>query len=261
MIERLVLGNDTKVVINDNQLKSLNIGIDLSTKFTGIGCYQPFLNKINSFIISFGTFSNSNFKDSYGLIKNAVKKIVQEVGFLYYDPIEVNVGIELANFKNAKLTNRFNLYAGMFISAFLEEPRFICKFKTFNSNQWQKLVGCTPNDERGFRKQKAKDFIILEFGRCQLGKTEDEYDAMCIAKLLDKIQSTEEIHTMVQNRKKQTKNIERQILNITRKINTRLNKVVTLDAIKNIKKIEKLNQEIKDLEMLEKELKEQKNDR
>ena len=217
----------------------IKIGIDLSTTKTGIVVLRSYNKTINRLLID-----NTNIKNIqcvYTNFKLALKSLVEQLRTGV--ATDVMVGIEISNYKNAKLTQKFSMYAGLII-AILNELG-INNVKWFNSNQWQYMIGCKVNDERDVRKQKARKFVA-QFHKCDNWE-QDEVDAYCIAYHLEELISTEqsEIKTKTQKVMKQ-KEVSTQ-LKLERMVNTRLMEINRLDKVKNAKRIESIKKEIEEL--------------
>lgn len=216
------------------------VGIDLSTTNTGV----VVLNKNNKLIykttFSFLEYKESNFKQNIKIIYENVKNILVHCGN------EVMVGIEIANFRNAKLTNKFNLYAGALIATFFLVKNNNYIFKTFNSNQWQRLIGCPNKAPRKITKAYAKQFVLNINSNYQ-DWTQDEYDAYCIAYFLQQLDTTFELHKKVIAKKRESTKQKLLELKKQKQINNRLQKITNLDKIKNKKLISRLENEIKEL--------------
>lgn len=218
------------------------IGIDLSTTNTGIVVLDKDNNLVDSFVISFRTFSEINHKYNFSLIEGACNRILGN------SLIEgACVGIELANFKNALLTSRFSLYAGAFIEE-LVKHNLIKEIKCFNSNQWQKFVGVNiGSDTRETTKAKAREFARTHCKEYNENWTEDLCDAYCIAYHLENVKSNEQKTNEIKHKKSEyVKQAQLKHKN-NKMIETRLNKIQQLDSIKNKKKIDRLYNEIEEL--------------
>lgn len=217
----------------------IKIGIDLSTTKTGIVVLRSYNKNIDRLLID-----NTNIKNITNIYTNfklALKSLVEQlrIGIA----TDIIVGIEISNFKNAKLTQKFSMYAGLIIAILSDLG--ITNIKWFNSNQWQYLIGCKVQDERDVRKQKARKFVA-QFHNCKDWE-QDEVDAYCIAYHLESLISTEqsEIKTKTNKVMKQ-KEISSQ-LKLERMVNTRLMEINRLDKVKNAKRIESIKKEIEEL--------------
>lgn len=217
----------------------IKIGIDLSTTKTGIVVLRSYNKNIDRLLID-----NTNIKNITNIYTNfklALKSLVEQlrIGIA----TDIIVGIEISNFKNAKLTQKFSMYAGLIIAILSDLG--ITNIKWFNSNQWQYLIGCKVQDERDVRKQKARKFVA-QFHNCKDWE-QDEVDAYCIAYHLESLISTEqsEIKTKTNKVMKQ-KEISSQ-LKLERMVNTRLMEINRLDKVKNTKRIESIKKEIEEL--------------
>lgn len=218
----------------------IKIGIDLSTTKTGVvGIAEWKYGKVNKIVID-----NTNMKDIslvYANFKIALSEFVKSLSKWINN--DFMVGIEISNYKNAKLTQKFSMYAGLII-AILNELG-IKNIKWFNSNQWQSLIGCKPSDERNVRKEKAREFVE-KYHNCDKWE-QDEIDAYCIAYHLEHLVSTIE---SAENVKQNKKNKQREMSNkikVQNMVNTRIMKINKLDKVKNAKRIETLKKEIEEL--------------
>lgn len=186
----------------------VKIGIDLSTTSTGFCVFNEGLCRFSKTV---------NIWDSDHILRAkkvndfalALKILVEEItGIIHYLPIvekekiNVEIGIELANFKNAGLTSRFNLLCGSLISSIYnwhkDNPNLNLKIKVFNSNQWQKLIGCGAHEERAERKMRARKFSLSKGFWNAMVVEDDITDAFCIAYLLEKL---DDVTTTAKNTK------------------------------------------------------------
>ena len=217
----------------------IKIGIDLSTTKTGIVVLRSYNKTINRVLID--NTNIKNIQNVYTNFKLALKSLVEQ---LRTGPnTDIMVGIEISNYKNAKLTQKFSMYAGLIIA--ILNDLGINNIKWFNSNQWQYLIGCKVQDERDVRKAKARKFVS-QFHKCNDWE-QDEVDAYCIAFHLEQLNSTEqsEINTKTNKVLKQ-KQVASQ-LKLERMVNTRLMEINRLDKVKNAKRIESIKKEIEEL--------------
>lgn len=217
----------------------IKVGIDLSTTKTGIVVLRSYNKNINRLLID-----NTNIKNITNIYTNFKLALKSLVGQLRSGiATDIIVGIEISNYKNAKLTQKFSMYAGLIIA--ILNDLGITNIKWFNSNQWQYMIGCKVQDERDVRKQKARKFVA-QFHNCKDWE-QDEVDAYCIAYHLESLISTEqsEIKTKTNKVMKQ-KEISSQ-LKLERMVNTRLMEINRLDKVKNAKRIESIKKEIEEL--------------
>lgn len=201
---------------------------------------------INKSKKTFKTYSiklNYNENDLGKVAKNLREELIYIL--CSSDEDEIMVGLEVSNFKNAKLTQRFSLLAGMIISIIetVWNKEHI-KFKMFNSNQWQHLIGCKTTDDRTIRKQKSKEFF-KEKTRI-INDCDDETDAYCIAYHLEQLESTVEQQKRVRHTKILKNKNKAKIAALNKQIITRQNKLLTLKPTQ-IKMKEKLENEIKEI--------------
>lgn len=219
------------------------IAIDLSTTNTGIVIFQD--NKyIAKYDLLFNTFNEVNLKENMEKIGRIVARIKS---LLVESKPKVLVGIEVANFNNAKLTSRFNLYSGAFIQAFLPtlHDYIDVDFKLFNSNAWHKLIGVNIGlDDRSITKAKAREFVKNKEKEYTSDWSEDCCDAYCIAYYLELIKSTEQQHREIKQRQSSYIKKVQGMNRINRLVETRLRKIQALDKQRNQKQIARLIQEI-----------------
>lgn len=221
------------------------IGIDLSTSNTGIVILTHNNVFMKAIDLTFDKYCEANLKtniskinDVIGNLKNT--KVLQEAQEIY-------VGLEVSNFKNANLTNKFHLYAGLIINGFVNTFGIdVVKFKIFNSNEWQKLIGCNNNDSREIRKAKARAFAKKHIEFYKSHWSEDVCDAFCIAYFLEQLKSTEEIKKDVQIRKKAKRTTDSYIKMLQKKIIVRQNGLLIIDKKKCPKKAQRIEDEIKE---------------
>lgn len=234
----------------------LKLGIDLSTTNTGIVC----LRDDNSFVLykdlKLMPFNDENWEINANRIINWVWGFWRDY-VISMEIDELEVGIELANFRNPKLTQRFSLYCGAFLGKFYElhqhhETRWNKPLKmrvvTFNSNAWQSHLGLKPQDTREYRKLKAREFVKVHGEVYDRNWSEDICDAYCIAYHLSLIRSSQEMSESVKLRKTKIISQEKKIWAIEKKINTQLKQLVVLDKIRNKKKIENINKRVQELQ-------------
>lgn len=222
----------------------IQIGIDLSTTKTGIVGLKLSTDSTVSSMKKI-LIDNTNFKNINNVEKNFRSQIIdfwKSMKINDYD--KVCIGIEISNFSNAKLTQKFSLYAGLVIATFNQLAPNIY-FKWFNSNQWQFLIGCKTTDERNVRKRKAKEWVS-QFENV-VGWEQDEIDAYCIARNLNELNSTDEIKQQTKAKAKQKAKELTNKIKIQNMVNTRLMKIHRLDKVKNQRQIETLKKEIENL--------------
>lgn len=217
----------------------IKIGIDLSTTKTGIVVLRSYNKNIDRLLIDNTNIKNINYV--YTNFKIQLKSLVESLrsGIA----TDIIVGIELSNYKNPKLTQKFSMYAGLIIA--ILNDLGINNIKWFNSNQWQYLIGCKVNDERETRKAKARKFVE-QFQKCKDWE-QDEVDAYCIAYHLESLVSTEQSAQNVKEHKKQKIREQSNQLKVQKMVNVRLMRINRLDKVKNAKQIETLKKEIEEL--------------
>lgn len=157
-----------------------------------------------------------------------------------FKDIEIDIGIEVSNYGNPNLANKFNFYAGVLYMELISAkvPWKINNIKIINANQWEFKCGSRPKDERDRRKKNTRNFIMNHCDRYSESWTEDECDAYCIAYWLDELKNTDELHEEVKKTKRD-KNKKNWILyTLERKLNSRLAELASLDKVRNSKRIE-----------------------
>lgn len=239
----------------------MKVGIDLSSTNTGL----VILSDDNKLVFH-GNFQmwDADYKERFNKVADFVRKINDNLPH-NIEKLPVEIGIELADFKNANITNRFNLLAGMVIfSCFYRisvsecyEERII-KIKLFNSNEWQQHLGLKPSMERQFRKDTARQFTKSNCLEYQDTWTEDECDAYCIAYFLEKLRDRTEMHQEVKARDKAKAKSEKQALRDKYSKEHKISKLK--DIVIKYKSMEKLTKaQQRALEKAEMELKEYEN--
>lgn len=221
----------------------MKIGIDLSTTNTGIAVLDMNNKLIFTRNLKLAQFNESNLLDNIKAIDSMCSFIFTKINAISEN---VYVGIELSNYKNALLTNRFNLYCGAFILALSTRFGQLRCVKTFNANAWHPFIGVQiPQDTRDITKAKAREFAKANCSGYNELWSEDECDAYCIAYHLEKIKSAEQQKQEIKTRK--INNVKKQIAlqKINRMIKSRLDKLAKLD--KNKKQYDKLKNEVDNL--------------
>lgn len=231
-------------------MKRINIGLDVSTTRTGVCIMDADTKEVVSIAdICLRTYSDSNLE--YNLVKMKEDMESMILNFEDIAGLEVTIGIELANFKNNLLTNRFNLYGGAFASTIVNFNQFEdCKFnvKTFNSSKWQPMVGITNGiTQRVECKQLAREFAKKHCETYKESWSEDMCDAYCIAYHLDKIKSNEvAIMEKKQSVSRSIKKIQ-ETNKVQKMIAVRQAKLAKLDKVRNKKEVVKITCEIEKL--------------
>lgn len=136
------------------------VGIDLSTRKTGVVILDEHNNLKFKGILELLEWQDCNIIGNLIKIDNFVKD-------LNLRGQKIKIGIELSNFKNPQITQRFSFYAGAFTESFLKWfPEELKELKLFNANAWQFLIGCKANDERQTRKEQARGFALHPIKNC-----------------------------------------------------------------------------------------------
>lgn len=214
----------------------IKIGIDLSSTKTGVCVLDSENNLLLNYVIE------TDFKRTLNSVVNQMCFQVSPLTSFIKENQVVKVGIELSNFSNPKLTQRFSLLAGILITQ-LENISYDTKieYKLFNCNQWQKLVGCKPSDKREVRKLKARQFAK---SKGIFNVSQDEADAYCIAYFLEDLISTEQ--SEIEHKQKKVSQMKQVMDNLRKQkmVSKRLLEISQLDPIKNKKRIETLKKQI-----------------
>lgn len=203
----------------------IKVGIDLSTTNTGI----VVIDDNGNYLMRLEKLWQGDYQETLWQINNVAHWLNQNYGCS-----DVIIGIELANFKNAKLTSKFNLLAGMIMGVFNEKIGYHIEYKLFNANEWHRLIGLAPKDERGKCKMVARVFAAthgmgsaLKYkseamvgGRYELKNkpysnkdfvlSDDLTDAYCIAYLLPKLRDNQQITQEVKQKKANDKQTYKQ---------------------------------------------------
>ena len=187
----------------------MKVGIDLSSTNTGL----VILSDDNELIWhgNFQLWDNNRF-----VIASKVSEMIDYIKLKNPFNVHVMIGIELADFKNANITNRFHFLTGIIISE-LKHRNFISAIcdqdnklimqlvKLFNSNEWQQHLGLKPHMERQFRKDTARQFVKSNCVDYENTWTEDECDAYCIAYFLPQLRDRTQMHQEVKANKVKAK--------------------------------------------------------
>lgn len=162
--------------------------------------------------------------------------------------VEIQLAIELSNFSNPKMTQAFSFYAGIIVERLFRTNKIV-GIKVFNSNEWQYLIGCTPQSQRNERKEKAQLFAFEKAkNKKSAFKTQDEIDAYCMCVLYDKIITTDEHKQIITNKKELEKKNDKLRIKLLKKFTSNLKRINSLDAKINKRLIERLKQENENIE-------------
>lgn len=219
------------------------VGIDLSTTNIGVAIILP---------------NNKVFFSEYKLLKYCDENLLENINKLeeivlnIYHKINtqgnVVIGIELANFKNPLITQRFSEYCGI-LEAFLYLKFYIktnIMIKKFNSQQWQSKIGCKNNEQRADRKERAKWWVWENYQI--LNDSNDITDAICIAHFVNKLETFQEKKAHVRKNIKVVAGNKAKKLQLAKSINIRQNKIINLDPIKNKQQIATLKNKIEEFQ-------------
>lgn len=239
-------------------MKRFKLGIDLATRRIGV-CI---LDENNNFV-SKKTIELDNFTYDDDKLRNNVEYLCNALYSSLYDVYKnlnkkfynLDIGIEVSNYGNPNLANKFNFYAGAIYSllydrAMYQECETIlseCSFKFFNANQWEFKCGSRPKDERDRRKKNTRKFVMEHCNEYDDKWSEDECDAYCIAYWLDELKNTDEIQAQAKQ-KVRDKNKKTWILySLGRKLNSRLAELAGLDKVRNARRIETVKRIIENI--------------
>ena len=257
----------------------MKVGIDLSSTNTGL----VILSDDNKLIWR-GNFRLWDGEYTHKVVPIFVANIIQQIYLRVTNKANnIYIGVELGDFKNANITNRFNMIFGAIYqelwNAQFHFPYNIqvyfainladvcynalkerCPIKVFNSNEWQQHLGLKPNMERQFRKDTARQFTKSNCLEYTENWTEDECDAYCIAYFLEKLRDRTQMHQEVKAKKVQAKKNKVQELreklrayDKKKKLYEKLNHYKDLATVKKLTKsqqraLEKAENELKELE-------------
>lgn len=161
----------------------IKLGIDLATRKIGVCALSEKNDLIFNETIMLVEYSEERLLDNVKRLGLEVHNIIEKLG-----GSDILLGIELSNFNNPKLTQRFSFYSGVIVSE-LGGHDINAKVKMFNSNAWQYKLGLSPQAPREARKKASFDFTYSKTG---IKMSEDEADAYCIAYFLNEIETTEQ---------------------------------------------------------------------
>lgn len=168
-----------------NNKNRIIISIDLSSRINGVCIFKgERLVKMDIVNLCGWEFiKKSNYQNVYKMIesiKKCVNKLQNE-----NEKYELHVVIELSNFKNPLLTNRFHFITGMIICGLLD-ANISTTFKLVNNNEWFQHFWNQYGDNtcsyinvpREQRKALSKQMWLLknDFNKEQM---EQEYGAGC----------------------------------------------------------------------------------
>lgn len=244
----------------NSMYKKIHIGIDLSSNKSGVAIlrYGAKTLTTSTFLID-----TTNCQKEFEYFKKwnvVVNEIIQtKIGIDHWTNNEILLGIEVSNFGNPRDTQKFSLIAGMIISLFLKYKEV--EIKLYNSNQWQKLIGCEMKDTREIRKKKSIEFAKNKF-KIQGEISDDIADSLNQAYFLDKLQSTLEQSIQVKTKKisknKKIKEIDKSIIRKQQHLLTIKKELEELDPIRNKRRIETIKNNIVKVENTIQELKNEK---
>lgn len=207
------------------------IAIDLSTTKTGVAirCNEEWWHKQYVFI-------KFNPSDIYKNIINLVNDIKNHLK--QYQHQKVIMGIEISNFSNPKITQRFSLYGGAIISLIKDKIPNEVDIKIFNSNDWQLLIpNISTQTHRSERKTLSRGFIsqtLKNLIKSDLNSiSEDEIDALCMCYFLKDIKTTLSYEEFKRKQRKENK----KQLNKLNKINQLQTKIIEEKNEKNKNKM------------------------
>lgn len=235
----------------------LKIGIDLATIKTGIVVLDENNELIYYHLLELESWKQNVLMSNCHKIFLTIKVLLDSISYLLQGE-RVVFGFEISNFKDAKLTCRFNFYFGAFVQAIQHLARekhmedkifFDYEIRYFNATEWQKKI-TSKKLTRDEIKKCAYDFAknnAIRDDFKSLEQSQDLIDAWNIAYWLKEIRTTEEAKEEVRARSKEKKTIKQLQNKGLKKINDRLIKLASLDKEKNKRQIERIKQEIEDI--------------
>lgn len=215
-------------------MKTINIGIDLSTTKIGVAiCVFNenifTIQETQEYIlpvwgIEIRDYANMNY-EIFKIISD-IKKLIEKYSHNPYFPefkpedCSVNVGIELSNFSNPKLTQRFSRLAGIFQCYMISNAnRFnLDTLKFFNANEWFYHFAKKYNISNftALKREERKKLSIEKYNEFTNSNTDNDNksDSFWIAYFLQKCNTTE-ISEMINDKKVE---LQRKISKAKRKI-------------------------------------------
>lgn len=252
----------------------MKVGIDLSSTNTGL----VILSDDNK-LIWHGNFKLWDNEYTHKPVAVFISNMVQHIQFKVINKAEnIFIGVELSDFKNANITNRFNMIFGAMYQQLWNTQFYFpyniqcyfnlnladvctnatkerCPIKVFNSNEWQQHLGLKPSMKRQFRKDTARQFAKSNCVDYKDTWTEDECDAYCIAYFLPQLRDKTQMHQEVKAKKIQAKKSKVQELRAKASKEHKISKLK--DIVIKYKSMEKLTKaQQRALEKAEMELKE-----
>lgn len=230
----------------------MKVGIDLSSTNTGLVILEDNNKLIDKKVFNLWKDNKIDF-DEICKLSNFIYDAWNVKANYDVEKLETTyIGIELADFKNANYTNRFNRICGALEFDFWEAP-YDYECKIFNSNEWQRflldiykpyiqhytkqnkkiiyrvdkcddyvgiykhttlMVDTTSNwlDKRGLLKLLSRMWTHKNCKEYDYGWTEDECDAYCIAYFLQQLRDRTQMHQEVKVRKINKAKSEKQAL-------------------------------------------------
>lgn len=237
----------------------MKVGIDLSSTNTGVVILDDNNKFIDKKVFNLWKDNKIDFDEIVKLSNFINDTWLVKVNYDIEKLETTNIGIELADFKNANYTNRFNRICGALEFDLWWAP-YEPECKIFNSNEWQQHLGLKPGMERQFRKDTARQFTKSNCLEYKDTWTEDECDAYCIAYFLPQLRDRTQMHQEVKVRNKTKAKSEKQALRDKLSKEKRVNKLK--DIVIKYKSMEKLTKaQQRALEKAENELKELENEK
>lgn len=239
------------------EYKTFYVGIDLSTQIIGVAIVlKPNETRLWEVHLQHWDSAFSTIITNHKILKEMVNEIKDKINYIRnefdIEDYKIEIGIELSNFSNAKLTQRFSKYFGIIETYLLNSLPKIKLIKGFNANEWFQHLYKDMNIkepftklERQTRKLLAQDFTkqVLKLDSCV---SEDMSDAFCIAWYSHKCRATEAITEDVNAREM----LEMKI----RKLKRQYKKELMKQKVEKKDKPQRLEKIIEKLELYKKEL-------
>lgn len=212
------------------------IAVDLSTTKIGLAI-RNHSTLIYNEQVHFEPYADKVIYHNANLLFTKIKEIIKLTNI---NDLVLNLGIEVSNFSNPKLTQKFSTYAGAIIALLSQYYQEKINIKIFAANAWQlKVPGIKNDTERKERKELTKQYAINELNTSDK-LSEDEYDAIVMCYFYDEIISTSDSLIVHIENKKRAKQNRINTLKQKSKINQQIAKLYEKQlSLKQPKSIEK----------------------
>lgn len=202
-------------------MKKIYIGIDLATKMTGFSVVAKnpeissyLFHKTGEIMFADWPVDITGIKYYQQRVALLIKRIrdILTWNIFEYNPVPIEISMELSNFSNPKLTQRFAKVAGIIETQFLKEnyANDIVAIKYFNANEWFKYFAKNLGISNyvDLSREERKKLSINEYAkRFNIKKSDNETDAFWIAYYSELCVSTE----ITENKNKEIKNVKKAI--------------------------------------------------